>query len=261
MFPSSIRASSLAIRTPILRGFYKARLSTSGYRLSEKKGEEIETAKETPKPQYATAASFQRHQTQRRQEAAEVGGGQRPTAMQRRFLVLTRLYPSVESIPELVQHGTMDRMHDRMRVVFIVVGITGFFFFFLAAEQWNSRRINRDRDAGKVVTKMPTWRCVCDVGFAKLSLNGGDECIRADSCPPKLGKRDVKPPPSQGCSANSTWQQTDICDWCAVVNDHDPDVLTICTTDLRWDCLCDVGFAKMFRGANVCIPADMCPPP
>ena len=45
-------------------------------------------------------------------------------------------------------------MHDRMRVIFIVTAVTGFFTLFFAAERWNHERITRDRAAGVVVTKM-----------------------------------------------------------------------------------------------------------
>lgn len=48
----------------------------------------------------------------------------------------------------------MDRMHDRMRVVFIIVGVTSFFTLAFLMESFNAARIERDKMAGKVVTKM-----------------------------------------------------------------------------------------------------------
>lgn len=51
-------------------------------------------------------------------------------------------------------HGTMNRMHDRMRVVFIVTASLFFFSTFYIAERAMAQKIARDRDAGVVVTKM-----------------------------------------------------------------------------------------------------------
>lgn len=48
----------------------------------------------------------------------------------------------------------MNRMHDRMRVVFIVTASIFFFSTFYIAERSMAAKISRDRDAGVVVTKM-----------------------------------------------------------------------------------------------------------
>lgn len=48
----------------------------------------------------------------------------------------------------------MDRMHDRLRVVFIAVGVAVFFIIFYIGESINATRIARDRDAGVVVKSM-----------------------------------------------------------------------------------------------------------
>ncbi len=44
--------------------------------------------------------------------------------------------------------GAMNRMHQRMRVVFIVVGSATFFGFFYGLESFNNDRIMRDRLRG-----------------------------------------------------------------------------------------------------------------
>uniref|UniRef100_A0A0R3PNS9 Ion_trans domain-containing protein n=1 Tax=Angiostrongylus costaricensis TaxID=334426 RepID=A0A0R3PNS9_ANGCS len=82
------------------------------------------------------------------------GSGVQPTKWQKRFLVITRLYQRQSDIPPYVATGTMNRMHDRMRVVFILVGVTVFFVIFFVGEFSTHQRITRDRDAGVFVKKM-----------------------------------------------------------------------------------------------------------
>ncbi|CAI4230864.1 unnamed protein product [Auanema sp. JU1783] len=113
-----------------------------------------ETAVEGHKPMYATRQNFQKELEKKRYQNASIESGQRPTNMQRRFLVLTKLYKKQSEIPEIVSNGTMNRMHDRLRVVFILTGCIGFFSIFYIGERINARKIARDRDAGVVVTKM-----------------------------------------------------------------------------------------------------------
>ncbi|CAD6192226.1 unnamed protein product [Caenorhabditis auriculariae] len=107
--------------------------------------------------QYATTQDHKKTvQDSRFQGAADADSGQTPTKWQRRFLVITRLYKSQADIPTYVHNGTMNRMHDRMRVVFIVVATSVFFTIFFISERLNFARIDRDRKAGVVVTKINT---------------------------------------------------------------------------------------------------------
>ncbi|CAI2340450.1 unnamed protein product [Caenorhabditis sp. 36 PRJEB53466] len=104
---------------------------------------------------YATKDDFKQSvQDNRYQGAADAEIGQVPTKLQKRFIVITKLYPSVDAIPPYVHNGTMNRMHDRMRVVFIVVASIFFFSTFYIAERTMAAKIARDRDAGVVVTKI-----------------------------------------------------------------------------------------------------------
>ncbi|VDO91302.1 unnamed protein product [Heligmosomoides polygyrus] len=71
-----------------------------------------------------------------------------PTKWQRRFLVITRLYRRQSEIPNFVRNGTMNRMHDRMRVVFIVVAVCFFYVVSFFCESNLAEKITRDRAAG-----------------------------------------------------------------------------------------------------------------
>ncbi|KHJ75691.1 hypothetical protein OESDEN_24693, partial [Oesophagostomum dentatum] len=73
--------------------------------------------------------------------------GEIPTEWQKFCLVLTRLYHRKSDIPQYVRGGTMNRMHDRMRIVFIAVGVVCFYVFFFYIESRTASKISRDRDA------------------------------------------------------------------------------------------------------------------
>ncbi|VDO73606.1 unnamed protein product [Heligmosomoides polygyrus] len=103
---------------------------------------------------YATKVTFDTQVKSQRTHGADAETGVKPTNMQKRFLIMTRLFKSKKDIPEYVAPGTMDRMHDRLRVVFIAVGVAVFFIIFYIAESINATRIARDRDAGVVVKSM-----------------------------------------------------------------------------------------------------------
>ncbi|VDM66337.1 unnamed protein product [Strongylus vulgaris] len=70
-----------------------------------------------------------------------------PTRWQKFCLVITRMYQSQSEIPQYVANGTMNRMHDRMRVVFICVAVICFFVLFFYFESRTASKIARDRDA------------------------------------------------------------------------------------------------------------------
>ncbi|KAJ1360275.1 hypothetical protein KIN20_031659 [Parelaphostrongylus tenuis] len=103
---------------------------------------------------YATSKAFDKQRKLQRTRAADADSGAQPTKWQRRFLVLTRLYSRKIDIPPYVATETMNRMHDRMRVVFIVVGVSVFFTIFFFGEFSTYQRILRAREAGVGVKKM-----------------------------------------------------------------------------------------------------------
>ncbi|KJH43710.1 hypoxia induced protein region [Dictyocaulus viviparus] len=106
-------------------------------------------------PSYVIKASYGDHILKQRIFGADAGSGIQPTKWQKRFLVITRVYKNQAEIPPYIASGTMARMHNRMRVLFIFVAVIIFYIVFFIAEITNSNRIDRDRDAGIVVKKMP----------------------------------------------------------------------------------------------------------
>uniref|UniRef100_A0A0M3I2D6 Uncharacterized protein n=1 Tax=Ascaris lumbricoides TaxID=6252 RepID=A0A0M3I2D6_ASCLU len=84
-----------------------------------------EPRKAEEKPLYATKEQFRANlESQRASTVFTAETGVKPTNWQRRFLVLTNLYRNTAEIPEYIASGTMQRMHNRMRVVFIIVACT-----------------------------------------------------------------------------------------------------------------------------------------
>uniref|UniRef100_A0A1I7Y8H8 Expressed conserved protein n=1 Tax=Steinernema glaseri TaxID=37863 RepID=A0A1I7Y8H8_9BILA len=107
------------------------------------------------KPLYVTRKTFADTDYKNRfARSMDSSSGHRPTSMQRHFLVITRMFKSRSEIPEYVAHGTMARMHDRMRVVFIIAASVSFFTIFYGVELINSARIERDKRAGKSMSSM-----------------------------------------------------------------------------------------------------------
>ncbi|RCN36614.1 hypothetical protein ANCCAN_17500 [Ancylostoma caninum] len=99
-------------------------------------------------PLFMTRATFDHHQLSQRTQCAGADFGVRPTNWQKRFLVLTKLYHSQAEIPEFVGSGTMNRMHDRMRIVLTFAAICGFFVLFFTSHSMNVGKVMRDREAG-----------------------------------------------------------------------------------------------------------------
>ncbi|KIH66972.1 hypothetical protein ANCDUO_02700 [Ancylostoma duodenale] len=70
-----------------------------------------------------------------------------PTKWQKFCLVLTRLYGSSAEIPQYVGGGTMNRMHDRMRVVFITIAVVCAYTVYFYTESRTTGIVARDRAA------------------------------------------------------------------------------------------------------------------
>ncbi|GMR37404.1 hypothetical protein PMAYCL1PPCAC_07599, partial [Pristionchus mayeri] len=143
-------SSRVALRTFQLRGL---RPFSSTAKPEDTPATKNENQVEYSKPMYATKAKFEKERFDHRfQSAGE--HGQVPTKWQKRFLVWTKIYKHQSEIPDTVAHNTMNRMHDRMRVVFIVYGVIGCFFIAFFLERINSARVNRDKEIGVVVKSM-----------------------------------------------------------------------------------------------------------
>ncbi|XGW12835.1 hypothetical protein V3C99_013468, partial [Haemonchus contortus] len=103
---------------------------------------------------HATKFSYDQRIASQRVRGADAETGVIPTSWQKRCLVITRLYNTMGDIPQYVSGGTMNRMHDRMRVVFIVVAVACFFALFYYSHYANVKKVARDRQAGKIVKHM-----------------------------------------------------------------------------------------------------------
>ncbi|KAI6196465.1 HIG1 domain-containing protein [Aphelenchoides besseyi] len=109
-------------------------------------GTEKKPEKVRERPLYATRQNFEKQKlVERYGRSATEDSGVKVTKFQRRMLVLTGLYKHSKNIPEYVPYGTMNRLHDRSRVVFIVVGCLVFFTIFFTFELGTSRAVYRDR--------------------------------------------------------------------------------------------------------------------
>uniref|UniRef100_A0AC34FIY6 Uncharacterized protein n=1 Tax=Panagrolaimus sp. ES5 TaxID=591445 RepID=A0AC34FIY6_9BILA len=93
----------------------------------------------------------QRIQSSRVGRIADASTGTIPTASQKYFLVITRLFKSPSDVPEYVPHQTMKRMHDRMRVVTSVTAVVIAFIIAYSFEFRTGRKIDIDKASGKVV--------------------------------------------------------------------------------------------------------------
>uniref|UniRef100_A0A0N5A4H6 Small integral membrane protein 8 n=1 Tax=Parastrongyloides trichosuri TaxID=131310 RepID=A0A0N5A4H6_PARTI len=110
---------------------------------------------EVEKPKYATAQDFrEQHLKTRFSQSSDELKGHKPTAMQKRWLVITRMFKRKEDIPEYISIGTLNSLSDRLRIVFIVVGCVSFFTVYAASERYMAYKIERDKKRGVVVTKM-----------------------------------------------------------------------------------------------------------
>ncbi|VDK63864.1 unnamed protein product [Anisakis simplex] len=135
---------------------YSVRLaSTKATTTTAAPTENKDAANEKPKPPHiphATKESFIRDMDASRAKMEHnAENGLKPTPMQRHFLVLTRLYHRRDEIPEYVAFGTMMRMHNRMRVVFIFVGVLIFYTFFLCFEKAMAFKVGKDKAEGRNV--------------------------------------------------------------------------------------------------------------
>uniref|UniRef100_A0A1I7ZH32 Uncharacterized protein n=1 Tax=Steinernema glaseri TaxID=37863 RepID=A0A1I7ZH32_9BILA len=76
------------------------------------------------KPLFVTRKSFEKNDFNKRfSRAMDSTTGVSPTVMQKRFLVLTRMFKTQSDIPEYVAHGTMQRMRNRMRGIFLLLAV------------------------------------------------------------------------------------------------------------------------------------------
>uniref|UniRef100_A0A914QK22 Uncharacterized protein n=1 Tax=Panagrolaimus davidi TaxID=227884 RepID=A0A914QK22_9BILA len=108
-----------------------------------------------PLPPHTLASQYKdRIQPSRVGREADPLTGIKPTASQKYFLVLTRVFKTQSEIPEYVPNQTMKIMHNRMRGIVI---ITAFFSYIIIryTSEWRMRRqMDIDKASGKIVK---TW--------------------------------------------------------------------------------------------------------
>ncbi|KAE9555142.1 hypothetical protein FO519_001637 [Halicephalobus sp. NKZ332] len=122
------------------------------------------------KPLYATKSSYDANiKYNRATMAADADSGYRPTSLQKWLLVITGLYGNRADIPEYVPTQTMQRLHDRNRVLFIVVATTLFFTFFMIMEFRTSQKIEQDR--AKAVMDFLGEKFLAVAGIRKAKMN------------------------------------------------------------------------------------------
>uniref|UniRef100_A0A914YX49 Uncharacterized protein n=1 Tax=Panagrolaimus superbus TaxID=310955 RepID=A0A914YX49_9BILA len=108
------------------------------------------------KPRYATRSNYESTiRSSRIGREADPNTGVTPTYMQRWFLIITRLYRNRSEQPNIVPTPVILRMHERMRIVYLITAIPIFFAIFYIFEYLTGKKIVRDRASGKVVTRMP----------------------------------------------------------------------------------------------------------
>ncbi|KHN86452.1 hypothetical protein Tcan_16030 [Toxocara canis] len=106
-------------------------------------------------PLHATKMQYRASmQDQRTNRTYDAETGVKPTKWQRRFLVLTSLYRNMSEIPEYISSATMQRMHNRLRVVFIIVACTWFYLLFFTIERGWAHVISKNKSSGHSVSKI-----------------------------------------------------------------------------------------------------------
>ncbi|CEF70100.1 Protein of unknown function DUF1075 family-containing protein [Strongyloides ratti] len=136
-----------------LKIFYPKYLSTTVIRRNETDKKVSETV--TEKPKYVTASTFNDLRMKTKYSPAEDSSkGYIPTKFQKRMLVWTGMYKRKEDIPEFISPSTMNKLSDRYRISFVVVGCIVFFAIALLGEKYVAAKIEKDKKRGVVVTKM-----------------------------------------------------------------------------------------------------------
>ncbi|CAD5210544.1 unnamed protein product [Bursaphelenchus okinawaensis] len=131
------------------RSCFGFRLNSNGVKNAQNTEVENNMPRHRTKLDYDQSRKFDRSTAD-----AKSGGSERPSAFQRRMMVVTGLYRNTAEIPELVSTQTMNRLHDRNRVVFIVTAVAIVFVIGVNAEKWISRKIEREKASGKSISGM-----------------------------------------------------------------------------------------------------------
>ncbi|RCN50917.1 hypothetical protein ANCCAN_02930 [Ancylostoma caninum] len=138
------------VSTTLVRKCYDPRNKISGAYNPTIRREGPSSVK-TGDPEFLTKATFEEQMKSQRVLCADADFGVQPTKWQKRFLVITKMYETEADIPLFVASGTMNRMHDRMRILSTFLGICGFFILFYYHHRANVDRVMRDRENGVVV--------------------------------------------------------------------------------------------------------------
>ncbi|KHJ91443.1 hypothetical protein OESDEN_08697 [Oesophagostomum dentatum] len=102
-------------------------------------------------PLFMTRAAFDEQMKLIRAQDVGSDYGVKATPIQRYLLLATKMYKTFDDIPRYVRSGTMNRMHDRMRILGTSLAALGFFVLFYHCHRANVGRVMRDRDAGRKI--------------------------------------------------------------------------------------------------------------
>ena len=101
---------------------------------------------EEKKTQYATQKDYDSKRLDNRMHLSlDEESGIRPTKWQKRFLVLTRMYPNKQQIPEFILKTTILRMNGRLRLIYIFAGVIMLFIIQFGSERFIHSSILEDR--------------------------------------------------------------------------------------------------------------------
>ncbi|KHJ92934.1 hypothetical protein OESDEN_07161 [Oesophagostomum dentatum] len=102
-------------------------------------------------PLFLTKPTFIEHMKAQRVQSVGADLGVKPTKMQKLFLIATKMYKTEADIPAYVASGTMNRMHDRMRILSTSLAVLGFFVLFYYCHRANVGRVMRRREDGTMI--------------------------------------------------------------------------------------------------------------
>ncbi|KAL6743639.1 hypothetical protein Aduo_016658 [Ancylostoma duodenale] len=99
-------------------------------------------------PAFFTKPTFEKQMKVDRTQSVGENFGVIPTKWEKFLLVITKLYQCQGDIPLYVSGGTMNRMHDRLRILSTFLAVCGFFSLFFYCHSLNVTKIMQDRESG-----------------------------------------------------------------------------------------------------------------
>lgn len=146
--PAQLQAAITRSRSALCSSVYERRLNRNKAVPTTKKMHQEHHAAPAyvTKQDFIDSIPFQRISTNYNENT-----GIAPTPLQRHLLVLTRLFRSNKDIPDYISSGTMNRMHNRMRVVFIIVFTSIFYVFFFAFHRMMALMVHLNKQMNNFV--------------------------------------------------------------------------------------------------------------